>query len=438
MNNSYIEEILECKVNMFISTSTKSTNSKRKHLKELFNLIFEANIHSINEYGYSEIPRQRFKAIDRYYKELLYWLEDQKLIKIRRSKTNTESYSGKSMFYRRVEDKFISTNEVKNKAFCKGYMVSKELLECAGILTDSFKPNYSFINPYKHISNSLSDSSYTIIRGGASSQKKETTQYREEEKENKYTNREWNLNSCWNQLTLTPDHELTYTTAKKYKEGLNKTYIFNEGRYYGQFHFMKKSHIPYLRLFGEQIQEWGDGTAFFTKLIGKLIEEQDHIPYNEKAKFQQFAINDPYVYLMKKLYLNTRDEAKTLLNSYVNSVNTISSKMSNIDQFFKTNFPHIREWLRSIPTATTIDSETGKRKKKKQLWRLNQYMEAEVMSKLAADLNKKYGVYPLTKHDAIYFNSSDIETLNRHGVNFSVEMKKTLDYKYYNDLIFEI
>ena len=246
------------------------------------------------------------------------------------------------------------------------------------------------------------------------------------------------METSWNSLTIEDSPELSKSQYHKYQIGLQKVYKFDEGRFYGQFHNMPKDHIQYLRLFGEAVSEWGDGEAFFVKLVGKLIEEVNTIPYNEKIDFQRFDINDPYIFLMKKLYLKDRDEAKKLLNTYINSTNQIASRMKNIDSYFEKAFPNIRLWLRSIPVVKVKDQKTGKLKNKKQLWKLNQHMEYQIMKQFATMLNKTYGVFPLTKHDAIYLNESDIKILEKNNVEFSSEMKKTLNYQYYNDLIFEI
>jgi hypothetical protein len=65
-------------------------------------------------------------------------------------------------------------------------------------------------------------------------------------------------------------------------------------------------------------------------------------------------------------------------------------------------------------------------------------MEYQIMKQFATMLNETYGVFPLTKHDAIYLNESDIKILEKSNVEFNSEMKKVLNYQYYNDLIFEI
>lgn len=72
----------------------------------------QENLKSVNEYGYSEIPRILFKKIDaRHYKSLLYWLEDNELIKIRRNlESGAESYCGRNQF-------------TINDPFTKGYKV---------------------------------------------------------------------------------------------------------------------------------------------------------------------------------------------------------------------------------------------------------------------------------------------------------------------------
>lgn len=428
--NDYINEILDSKISTYTSTSTQATNRQRKHLKEIFTLILKENLRYRNEFGYSEISCNLFVKIDkRNYLKLLHWLEDEELIKIRRSYLGKESYAGKIYWYKEENGKYISTFEVKQEPFCKGYKVNEDLLENSGILFGTNQINYSKL---------LIDFKNNVINKPIINQSIQTPIHSIKKELNTSSERSpWHLTNCWNQLTLAESTPLSSAIIKKYEDGLKKTYTFKDGRFFGQFHFIKKDHIQYLNLFNEKIQEWGDGTAFFTKLIGKLIEELDYIPYQEKVNFQKFAINDPYVYLMKKLYLNTREEAKSLLNAYVNSINQTAAKMRNIDEFFKSTFPNIRSWLRSIPTIKVKD-EAGRTKKKKQLWKLNQNMEAKIMTKLAADLNKRYGVFPLTKHDAIYFNTSDIEKLNENNVIFSTEIKKSLDYQYYNDLIFDI
>lgn len=414
--NEYINDILDCKISKFTSTSPQSTNSQRKHLKQIFTLIFEENLRYKNKYGYSEISSLKFKKIDkRHYRDLLLFLEENSLIKIRRSLSGVESYSGK-----------IEKDIERSFSFCKGYKVNPDLLENSGILLSDI--DNSIIKYTDIIKYPIPNPSHSIKTGGYSSLGETVTTFPQN----------WIFEDSWKSLILQNDPDLSEEEYCDYTKSFRKPYRFKEGRFYGGFHFMKNDHIQYLRLFNEQIQEWGDGTAFFTKLIGKLIEDVEDIPYQEKYKFQQFAINDPYIHLMKKLNLNNREDAKKLLNIYVNSINQSATKMRNIDEYFQATFPHIRMWLRSIQTTRVKDKETGKMKTKKQLWKLNQNMEYQIMKKLCTRLNKEYGVFPLTKHDAIYLNTSDIEKLKQNNVSFQTEMKKTLNFQYYNDLLFDL
>ena len=439
--NTYIEEILDYKISTYQANSTQATNSQRKHIKEIFSFILNENIKSVNQYGYSEISYLKFKAISRtHYKEILFWLEYQNLIQIRKSNKGVISHSGLQKLYIQDKDKFIITDKILTKPFCVGYKVNPDLIEFSGLFFKEYS-EYSI-----HVKNILSNPSHTIIRKGHSSSNNQSNlELNSKLNSGNNTNpshtiirkghsslEEWNYETCWNALTIIKDEGLFESEYLKYQDGLQKKYAFKSGRYYGTFHNMKNEHIQYLRLFGEKISEWGDGTAFFFKLIGKLIEDVDYIPYNEKYKFQSVVINDPYVYFMKKLYLKDRQTAKTLLNVYMNSTNNRAIKMTDIDKYFQKEFPNIRKWLREIPVKK-VNNEF-----KKQLWKLNQNMENEIMNKLCVKLNKEYGVFPLTKHDAIYLNDSDIKTLNENNVNFDVEIKKILDYKYFNDIMFDL
>lgn len=445
--NEYINEILECKITEYTSTSTQSTNSQRKHLKQIFYLILEENLKYRNQYGYSEIHFKKFKSIDkRHYKKLLYWLEENSLIKIRRSYVWNdeekileihEPHCGGQNFHKQENGEWINCG-VETDPFFKGYKINEDILEHSGILlTDIDCYSRTVINVFK---NSPPTPSQSIITKGYSSQQEKVTRICGDSSQRATVNTypSWTFETSWTPLTIIDTDELTQEETREYKKGLYSKYKFKEGRFYGGFHFINKDHVQYLRLFNEQIQEWGDGTAFFTKLIGKLIEDVEDIPYQEKYNFQQFAINDPYIHLMKKLNLNTREDAKKLLNIYVNSINQSASKMRNIDEYFQAKFPNIRTWLRSIPTTKVKDKDTGKIKTKKQLWKLNQNMEYQIMKKLCKSLNKEYGVFPLTKHDAIYLRQSDIELLKDKNIKFETEMKKALSFEFYNDLIFEI
>jgi hypothetical protein len=471
--NEYINDILEFKISKYSSTSTQSTNSQRKHLKQIFSLILEENLKYRNQYGYSEIHFKKFKSIDkRHYKKLLYWLEENDLIKIRKSYVwnNEEKFleihephCGGQSFQKKENDVWIKCG-VETDPFFKGYKINDELLEQSGILLtdidcysrsviDIFK--YSNPNPIHSIitkgysslidnKNTNLTNSQSIITKGYSSQQENGTRICGDSSQRATVNTypSWTFETSWTPLTIIDTDELTKKEMRDYKKGLYSKYNFKEGRFYGGFHFINKDHIQYLRLFNEEIQEWGDGTAFFTKLIGKLIEDVEDIPYQEKYNFQQFAINDPYIHLMKKLNLNNREDAKKLLNVYVNSINQSASKMYDIDNYFQTKFPNIRTWLRSIPTVRekTYDKSTKKykMKTKKQLWKLNQNMEYQIMKKLCIAINKEFGVYPITKHDAIYLRKSDIESLKNKNIKFESEMKKALSFEFYNDLIFEL
>lgn len=438
--DKYIEDILTFKVATYTASSPQATNSQRRHLIEIFSLILQENLKHINEYGYSEISRTSFKKIDdRHYKSLLHWLEDNQLIQIRRSNQGKESFSGTRKLYAKTDNGYSSTDTIINEAFCKGYRINPDLVEASGVLLQAI--NESSTSPIEALlkakENNISKPSHSIISDVDTSLNNDVMCGNSSEQATVTTYPNWTMETSWNNLSIENSSELSKSQYNKYKIGLQKTYKFSEGRYYGQFHNMNKDHIQYLRLFGEAISEWGDGEAFFVKLMGKLIEEVNTIPYNEKVDFQRFAINDPYIFLMKKLYLKDRDEAKKLLNTYINSTNQIASRMKNIDSYFEKAFPNIRLWLRSIPVVKVKD-QTGKIIRKKQLWKLNQNMEYQIMKQFATMLNETYGVFPLTKHDAIYLNESDIKILEKNNVEFSSEMKKTLNYQYYNDIIFEI
>lgn len=438
--DKYIEDILTFKVATYTASSPQATNSQRRHLIEIFSLILQENLKHINEYGYSEISAEHFKKIDkRNYRTLLHWLEENQLIQIRKSNKGIESYSGIRKLYTETNNGYSSTDIIINESFCKGYRINPDLVEASGVLLQDI--NESSTSPIEALlkakENNISKPSHSIIRNGNTSLENVCISGDSSPRVTVNTYPTWILKTSWNALTIEDTLELTKKVLNGYKIGLQKTYKFSEGRYYGQFHNMNKDHIQYLRLFGEAISEWGDGEAFFVKLMGKLIEEVNTIPYNEKVDFQRFAINDPYIFLMKKLYLKDRDEAKKLLNTYINSTNQIASRMKNIDSYFEKAFPNIRLWLRSIPVVKVKD-QTGKLVRKKQLWKLNQNMEYQIMKQFATMLNETYGVFPLTKHDAIYLNESDIKILEKNNVEFSSEMKKTLNYQYYNDLIFEI
>ena len=460
--DKYIEDILTFKVATYTASSPQATNSQRRHLIEIFSLILQENLKHINEYGYSEISRTSFKKIDdRHYKSLLHWLEDNQLIQIRRSNQGKESFSGTRKLYAKTDNGYSSTDTIINEAFCKGYRINPDLVEASGVLLQAInesstspieallkakennisKPSHSIISDVdtslKVNEDIISKPSHSIISDVDTSLNNDVMCGNSSEQATVATYPNWTMETSWNNLSIENSSELSKSQYNKYKIGLQKIYKFSEGRYYGQFHNMNKDHIQYLRLFGEAISEWGDGEAFFVKLMGKLIEEVNTIPYNEKVDFQRFAINDPYIFLMKKLYLKDRDEAKKLLNIYINSTNQVASRMKNIDSYFEKAFPNIRLWLRSIPVVKVKD-QTGKIIRKKQLWKLNQNMEYQIMKQFATMLNETYGVFPLTKHDAIYLNESDIKILEKNNVEFSSEMKKTLNYQYYNDLIFEI
>ena len=439
--NNYIEEILASKLATFKASSTQATNSQRKHLREIFSLILQKNLKYTNQYGYSEISVHLFRKIDRrHYNSLLHWLEDNQLIQIRRSSSGTESFSGTRKLYTKTDNGYSSTDTIINEPFCKGYRINPDLVEASGVL---LQDNLGFsTSPIEALlkakENNISKPSHSIIRECHTSLNNDVISGDSSCKVTVATYQRWIMETSWNSLTIEDSPELSKSQYHKYQIGLQKVYKFDEGRFYGQFHNMPKDHIQYLRLFGEAVSEWGDGEAFFVKLVGKLIEEVNTIPYKEKVDFQRFAINDPYIFLMKKLYLKDRDEAKKLLNTYINSTNQTASRMKNIDSYFEKAFPNIRLWLRSIPVVKVKDQKTGKLKNKKQLWKLNQHMEYQIMKQFATMLNETYDVFPLTKHDAIYLNESDIKILEKNNVEFSSEMKKTLNYQYYNDLIFEI
>lgn len=191
--------------------------------------------------------------------------------------------------------------------------------------------------------------------------------------------------------------DFLYNYNKRRLLRLNQQPKFIKGRFYHPFHeFSKNFRETVLTFEGEKIKEIFDISASDMHMLAKYLEQNDDIPLKELIEFQNDVKNDfrkkfgvrkdgkctSQVKKAFKVYLNLKKDR------YDNfRYNSIASK---IDEYFKENYPHIREYIK----------ETD------DIWQISMNEEFKIMSdKMVSEL-EKHGIKSLTCHDAIYVKES--------------------------------
>lgn len=193
----------------------------------------------------------------------------------------------------------------------------------------------------------------------------------------------------------------------KWTRNFYKAPVYNGGRMYHIFHQTPHELRGYLLYKGSPLVEAFDlHNAYYTLLLFKLngvISPSEYAKYRTLVNTGKF-----YEDVQHKAGLPTRDAAKLLLQRYRNcTIKQVASKtrkepeLGRIDEYFKTEFPEIREFLDSYP-----------RKDGKKLLQADMCLvEWNVFQPICQMLHDTYGVTPFSLHDGIYLNETDINLL---------------------------
>lgn len=211
-----------------------------------------------------------------------------------------------------------------------------------------------------------------------------------------------------------------------------------EGRFYHWFHNCKKDVRSSYTLDGEPLHErWDLHNAYFVYtyiLCSKILKESRYD--NELNRFKELVLSG-FLYERVMNHINisyppatiTRDKVKEEMQKYLGfmtetriNARNCDTVQRDIDGFFKMHFPNIRNIIlnyshryevnKDKPTVTVCrNGKTFERKNMKRVKNLHRdiakYEIPLIVTGVCRELESKYGVKPVTVHDAIYMKESD-------------------------------
>ena len=185
-------------------------------------------------------------------------------------------------------------------------------------------------------------------------------------------------------------------------------------RIYSFFHSLKSSERKWCKINNSSLKEVFDVSCCNLAIIGKMLEEKD-VDSSELWLFQNivrfgYFYNEIADYLNMDLIKNKK-EIKSSVQRWLNIRDSQAYKgkffdnyFEKIDEFFTVFFPSIRQILKAWREGE------NRGKVSKMLWEDFQKMEFEIITdKICTYLNKTYGVYPLSVHDAVYLSEEDCQ-----------------------------
>ena len=402
---------------------------------EIFFLIYDRNIvlKQNNEYGYAEINFNEFKAKSwRKYKNILTNLHQQSLIHtnipLNKSHLGRKSVGGKSITRGyKIDDSVheylkgdsvtsIDINNTNNNTPLEGdsvtFQTSQSVLKDNKNMNNNSLSNISF-NPFPIQSYPMGGDTFCDENGEYDVLKAyeyidiDLTKVPYVE-----GSPEWNeLAKKWNR----------HTPAYK-----------NMNRIYSWFHSLRSEEREIFTLNGSHLREAFDVPACNFCIIAKLLEEKN-VDREELFWIQNIAKHS-YIYGQIAAYANidlNEKNKKLIKSSFQHWLNVRKNRakcaafkdeyFNYIDDYFKTKYPSVYNEL--------VNWEEMKHNNKvsKALWNDFQRVEFDIISKKMCNyLYKRYGVTPVTVHDALYLTDAD-----RKKVPESIEDRfwKIIDYK---------
>jgi len=228
----------------------------------------------------------------------------------------------------------------------------------------------------------------------------------------------------------------------------DKARITFSTRLFHPFHNLPKQYRKKLAYKGSPLIEVMDVHNCFYVLMLKAMQLSDQIDVSELNRYEILVRSGRlydevgnYVVFDRRNYpndeyninwseeeylwfrgLSKRDLIKEWMQSYRNfgSVGQARHNHSNIDDFYKYNFPTIREWLFSYPMTKNREGKTVKRLQH-DMCVIETYLISNVCHRLVT-----HGVVPFSLHDGIYLSKEHIKQLQlKLGL---VDEMKVTDY----------
>ena len=414
-------------------STNKATN---RAYKKIFYLIYKLNVidKQNNEYGFAEINFSLFKKISgRKYREILIDLYMNGLIytNISPKKNNTGRNKDGEKITRAYK---IDRSKVK--------VVDDENVlhdEYSTLVEELFSKTKNNSNSNINNSNNNSNNNFNNIPIPFNIFQTPSYQYKGtffEDKEGNY-----NIRRTYEMIELDRD-KVPYKEGSKELNRLAKIWnkhtnaYRNMNRIYSWFHQIHGEEREFFMINGSNLREAFDVPACNFCILAKLLEKTN-CDKDELRKFQN-TIKNEYIYgnIAKYLNLDINDKAikKAIKQSCQHWLNIRKCKLhtgswndeyfNGIDTYFKSELPSIYEEL------INWREEKHNGKTSKMLWYDFQEVEYDIISnKICNYLYKKYGVTPVTVHDAIYITDEDRKKIKE---NIEDIFWQELDLKYLN------
>ena len=228
----------------------------------------------------------------------------------------------------------------------------------------------------------------------------------------------------------------------------DKARITFSTRLFHPFHNLPKQYRKKLAYKGSPLIEVMDVHNCFYVLMLKAMQLSDKIDVSELNRYEilvrsgrlydevenyvvfdrrNFPIDEYNINWSEEEYLwfrglSKRDLIKEWMQSYRNfrSIGQARHNYSSVDDFYKYNFPTIREWLFSYPMTKNREGKTVKRLQH-DMCVIETYLISNVCHRLVT-----HGVVPFSLHDGIYLSKEHIKQLQlKLGL---VDEMKVTDY----------
>lgn len=233
--------------------------------------------------------------------------------------------------------------------------------------------------------------------------------------------------------------------------GIHGAFSNKDGRFYHRFHQINKEEREQTVIWDDQhvVEVWDAHSAFFIILCYYLLKVKEYNSEEEREAFTKEARcladfcmkQDLYGHIASYHNRNapsnsvhfTRDKMKELLHSYCSRSRKYLFRKDGglknswfcqqyqfIDEYFKENYPNIRDLLLDYPRREEIVFEEVWRggycipiPRRKQISNIHRDImpcEFVVISEgICRILYEKYGIKSITVHDAIYMKQSDAD-----------------------------
>jgi hypothetical protein len=325
-----------------------------------------------------------------------------------------------------INNHYSHINKQYKNPFAKSFLIHKSLINQINDKKYKFKNYIISIELPKIICSILKDAFNAYNEKINSKKSNLNTYYRDSPIEKLFNIKNYYQELDYNENDLNKycgDDDFLYNKNKMLLNKMEFPAKYIKGRFYHPFHIFSKSFREnVLRFEGEKIKEIFDVSGSDLHMLAKHLESVKSIPYRELIKFQQEVKDDFRTKFGIKQNGKCKSCVKTSFKVYLNmkkekySNIRYNSTCFKIDQYFKENYPNIREFI--------INTDN--------IWQLAMEREFETISQSMVNyLKSKNDVKSITCHDAIYVkesvNISNIKEIFYDCLNLQIDSDKKFD-----------